>query len=147
MWFMNKIANPFVGLILNSPLHGWFSAVLLLITYRGKKSGKEYTLPVQYAQDGKNIYIIPGAPELKTWWRNLKGGADVRLVVRGQVMQGKAVVLAQEREIVKGLELYLRQFPALAKSHNIRVEADGAFNADDLQTAAANVVIIRVDLV
>ena len=146
MWFMNNIANPFVQLILKSPLHGLFSAALLLITYRGRKTGKEYTLPVQYAQDGKHIYIIPGAPEQKTWWRNLKGGADVRLVVRGKVMQGKAVVLAQESDIVKGLELYLRQFPALAKSHNIRVEADGTFNAGDLQTAAANVVMIRVGL-
>ncbi len=47
MWFMNKVANPFVRLILRSPLHGTMSAGLLLITYHGRKSGKEYTLPVQ----------------------------------------------------------------------------------------------------
>jgi hypothetical protein len=47
MWFMNKIANPFVRLILRSPLHGLFSAALLLITYLGRKSAKEYTLPCQ----------------------------------------------------------------------------------------------------
>ncbi len=78
MWFMNKIANPFVKLILRSPLHGWMSAAVLLITYRGRKSGKEYTLPVQYVQDGNNVYIVPGFAEKKTWWRNLKGGADLR---------------------------------------------------------------------
>src|SRR5262245_26793300 len=76
MWFMNKFANPFVKLILRSPLHGLMSAAVLLVSYRGRKSGKKYTLPVQYVQDGNNIYIVPGYPEKKTWWHNLEGGKD-----------------------------------------------------------------------
>ncbi len=79
MWFMNKIANPLMRLILRSPLHGILGLPLLLITYRGCKSGKEYSLPVQYAQDEHTIYIVPGTPEKKTWWRNLRGGAPVKL--------------------------------------------------------------------
>jgi hypothetical protein len=67
MWFMNKFANPFVRLILRSPLHGLMSAALLLISYRGRKSGRKYSLPVQYVQDGNQIYIVPDAPEQKTW--------------------------------------------------------------------------------
>jgi hypothetical protein len=77
MWFMNKFVNPLVRLILRSPLHGLMDGSLLLIIYRGRKSGKDYTLPVQYARDGSTIYIVPGMPEKKTWWRNLRGGAPV----------------------------------------------------------------------
>jgi len=93
MWFMNKIANPFVRLILRSPLHDWISAAVLLITYHGRKSGKEYTLPIQYVQDGNHIYIIPGYAEKKTWWRNLKGGMDVQLTIKGQTRSGKGILL------------------------------------------------------
>jgi hypothetical protein len=41
MWLMNKIANPFVGWILRSPLDGMMSADVLLITCCERKSGKE----------------------------------------------------------------------------------------------------------
>ena len=84
MWFMNKIINPLVRLILRSPLHKLVSSTLLLITYHGRKTGREYSLPVQYAQAGKNIYIVPGMPEQKTWWRNLKEAAPVQLTLRGR---------------------------------------------------------------
>ncbi len=58
MWFMNHIWNPLVRLILRSPLHGVMSKGIMLITYTGLKSGKEYTLPVSYLQDGGRIYVI-----------------------------------------------------------------------------------------
>lgn len=149
MWFMNKIANPFVTLILRSPLHAWMSAALLLITYRGRKSGKEYTLPVQYVQDGNHIYIVPGYAEKKVWWRNLKGGADVQVTLKGQTRSGRGILLERETDmaaILKGFGLYLKQFPSLAKTHNVRIEADGRFNADDLREAVKDILMIRVAL-
>jgi deazaflavin-dependent oxidoreductase (nitroreductase family) len=149
MWFMNKIANPFVKLILRSPLHGWMSAAVLLITYRGRKSGKEYTLPVQYVQDGNHVYIVPGYAEKKTWWRNLKGGADVRLRLKGQTLSGVGILLEREsdaEEILKAFGLYLQRFPPSAKIHNVRIEADGYPNADDLLKAAEDILMIRVVL-
>jgi len=149
VWFMNKIANPLVRLVLRSPLHSLFSASLLLITYRGRKTGREYSLPVQYAQTDSLIYIVPGAPEQKTWWRNMKGGAPVRLALRGHILQGNAILLSQHvdtEEILDGFGLYLRRFPALIKYHHIRVEADGDFNTEDLRSAALRAVIIRVEL-
>lgn len=149
MWFMNKIANPFVRLILRSPLHGMMSASVLLITYHGRKSGKEYTLPVQYVQDGNHIYILPGYAEKKTWWRNLKGGMDVQLMLKGQTLSGYGILLKREsdaEEILKAFGLYLQRFPPSAKIHNVRFEADGQFNADDLHKAAKNILMIKVVL-
>jgi deazaflavin-dependent oxidoreductase (nitroreductase family) len=149
MWFMNKIANPFVRLVLRSPLHGLMSAELLLITYRGKKSGKGYTLPVQYAQAGKKIYIIPGWPQKKTWWRNLKGGLPVKITLRGQEVAGNGIVLEQPQdaaEILFGMQQKLHNSAQLAKMYNVRFETDGSLNAEDLRQAAAGVIMIRVEL-
>jgi deazaflavin-dependent oxidoreductase (nitroreductase family) len=149
MWFMNHIVNPFVRLILRSPLHGLFSATLLLITYHGRKSGKEYTLPVQYVQDGNNIYIVPGYAEKKIWWRNLRGGMDVQLTLKGQTMHGMGTLLEREagaEEILKGFGLYLQRFPPSAKIHHVRFEADGRPNPDDLREAAKTIKMIQVKL-
>ena len=149
MWFMNKIANPFVRLILRSSLHGMLSATLLLITYRGRKSEKEYTLPVQYVQDGNHIYIIPGYEEKKTWWRNLKGGMHVQLTLKGQTLSGYGILLEHEtdaEEILKAFSLYLQRFPPSAKIHNVRIEADGRPNLEDTRTASTEIQMISVEL-
>jgi deazaflavin-dependent oxidoreductase (nitroreductase family) len=149
MTFMNKIVNPMVGLILRSPLHGLMSGSLLIISCCGRKTGREYHLPVQYAQAGKILYIVPGMPERKTWWRNLKEAAPVKLTLRGQSLAGNAVVLKADTEadaIMEGFGVFLRRFPAMAKVNHIGLAADGSFNAEELREAAAKAVIIRVKL-
>jgi deazaflavin-dependent oxidoreductase (nitroreductase family) len=149
MWFMNKITNPIVRLILLSPLYRLLSSSLLLISYRGRKSGKEYTLPVQYAQAESQIYILPGMPEQKTWWRNLKGGAQVQVTLSGKTVAGRGKLLEPESEletIVKGFNLYLQRFPALAKSFQVGSDTTGQFNDDDLHAACAGLVMIQVEL-
>jgi deazaflavin-dependent oxidoreductase (nitroreductase family) len=149
MWFMNKIVNPLVGLILRSPLHGLMSTTLLLITYHGRKSGKAYSLPVQYAQSGNQIFIVPGMPEQKIWWRNLQGGAPVKIYLRGKDLAGTGLLLKQDTDaetIVKGFSLYLQRFPMLANYHKIRVEADGSFNAGDLNKVVEMATVIQVEL-
>ena len=40
-------------------------------------------MPVQYKQQGKHVAITVGSPERKRWWRNLRDGASVTLVLRG----------------------------------------------------------------
>ena len=149
MWFMNKIANPIVGLILRSRLHGLMSASLLLIAYRGRKSGRAYRLPVQYAQDGQQVFILPGQPENKTWWRNFKEETPVTLALRGKTLGGKARLLDPQSDpqaCQDGLAVYLRRFPSLAKLHQVSADADGSFNPGELRTAADSACIIRISL-
>src|SRR5215218_8339765 len=45
---MNRIVNPALKAILRSPIHGLASGRLALITYTGRRSGREYTLPCFY---------------------------------------------------------------------------------------------------
>ncbi len=147
MWFMNKVVNPFMRFILRSPFHKMMSAAVLLITYRGRKSGKTYTLPANYVQVGETVFIIPGMPEQKTWWRNLRGGAAVTLTLDGSPVNGSALVLQGEVEAVaEALRHYLKRFPPSAKLHGVRLEADGACNEDDLRRAAQSMVVVKVDL-
>ena len=147
MWFMNRIANPFVRFILRSPFHRLMSGAVLLISYRGRKSGRTYTLPVNYVLDGKTIYMVPGMPDTKTWWRNLRGGAEVTLTLDGKSVGGSAAVLQGTGEAtLKALGCYWRRFPAFAQQHGVRMQADGSCNPQDLQKAAASTRVVKVEL-
>src|SRR5436309_15491357 len=89
---MNRVVNPALGAILRSPAHRLASGRLALITYTGRKSGREYTIPVLYRDKGDEVTIGVGWPDRKVWWRNLTGeGGPVRLVVRGEDVRGHAV--------------------------------------------------------
>lgn len=89
---MNRTMNPVLRTILRSPVHRLASGPLALITYTGRKSRRQYTIPVLYRDKGDEITIAVGWPDRKVWWRNLTGGGGpVSLVVRGEDVRGHAV--------------------------------------------------------
>lgn len=87
---LNQTGNRVLRGLLRSPLHRFASGRLALITVTGRRSGREYTFPVLYSQDGERVTIQVGWPESKVWWRNLRDGAGVRLRLRGEERTGHA---------------------------------------------------------
>ena len=83
-----KAQNPFMKWLLRSPFHVVVSRMYLLITFTGRKSGRVFATPVQYSQQGEILYIITS--EGYTWWKNLRGGADVLVHLRGKTYPGHA---------------------------------------------------------
>ena len=80
----NKTGNQVVRLLLLSPLHRLVSRRLALITVTGRKSGRRFTFPVAYRQEGGLVNVHVVWPERKLWWRNLRGTeAPVTLRLRG----------------------------------------------------------------
>ena len=91
---LNRITRP----LLRSPAHSVLSDRLLLLTFTGRKTGRRYTIPMNYTERGDTIVLVPQAPERKTWWRNLRGeGAPVRVRLRGEDRTGWAVAHGDER--------------------------------------------------
>jgi hypothetical protein len=89
---MNRIVNPVLRAILRSPIHGLASRRVALITYTGRHSGRDYTIPCFYRDKGDEVTIAVGWPDQKIWWRNLTGeGGSVRLLIRGNELRGQAI--------------------------------------------------------
>jgi hypothetical protein len=89
---VNRIVNPALITILRSPIHGLASGRVALITYTGRRSGREYTIPCFYRDKGDEVTIPVGWPERKVWWHNLTGdGGPVRLLVQGHELRGHAI--------------------------------------------------------
>src|SRR5687768_285096 len=84
-----RFINPFVSMILRSPLHKVLSSRLLLLTYTGRTTGKRFTIPVGYTPEGDTLTLFSGFG----WWKNLRGGAPVVVCLQGRQRTGRAEVL------------------------------------------------------
>lgn len=87
MNLMKRVVNPVVRLLLRSPLYRLLPGVML-ITVTGRSTGRRFTTPVQYVREGNQVFVLSRA--YRTWWRNLRGGADVHLRLRGKRYRGTA---------------------------------------------------------
>ena len=130
-------------LVLRSPVHGMVSKTVLLITFTGRKSGKTYTTPVDYSQDGDQVTIFTHAD----WWKNLRGGAPVTLRIQGRELQGFAEPVAEDkRAVAAGLTEHLRKVPSDARYYGVTFDDQRNPRAEEVEKAAHGVVMIRVRL-
>ena len=137
------LLNKTMKFVLRSPLHGVISKYLLLITFTGRKSGKTYTTPVSYAQENGDVTIFTHA----NWWKNLRGGARVRLRLRGRDVDGQAEPIAEpKQEIADALAAHLRKSPFDARYYDVTIDENGSPNLDDVERAVQSVTMIRVQL-
>lgn len=142
--FMFVIINPVMRFILKSPLHVIFSSGIMLITFTGRKSGRQFTTPVRYLQDGDTVRCFT-ARENK-WWRNLRQPATVTLRIRGRDADYEAVAIHEDPEQVRPhLMDYLTAFPEDAGYHNIRVRK-GQMDPDDLERAIPEAIAVKAQL-
>lgn len=86
------LANKLVTTILRSRWHAMRSNRLLLLTFTGRKSGKEFTTPLRYKQEGEALLLTVMYP----WWKNLAKQPAVRVLLRGEMRVGIAEVLFAE---------------------------------------------------
>jgi hypothetical protein len=136
--------NPIVKFLLRSPLHSAMSGSTLLITYTGRKSGKQYTLPVSYLR--KDNTLTAFSSRSRNWWRNLRGEAPVELLLQRQVHRAVGEVMEDSAEVVEGLRAYLLQAPQLARFFKIAFDEEGKPDQGDLEREAEDLVLIKFRL-
>ena len=137
MWF-----NPLIAKLLRSPLHRFVSTNMVLLTYRGHRSGNTYSLPVNYVEENRTFWIT-SQPD-RTWWRNLRGGAQVQVNLRGQEMSGQAVTLEDVQAVADGLGIYLSGLPQAARYFGIKLDETGRPRPADLEALAQERVMVKV---
>ncbi len=144
MWF-----NPITTWIMRSPLHGIVSKNMMLITYQGRKSGKQYTTPVNYLEIPENGTAVLYTTSYRehVWWRNLRGGVQVTLRLRGEDLPAQAQVIEEHEVVDEALDAYLRQAPHLARYFGVSLQGNGSLDADDLHRAAEKIVVVKTTAV
>ncbi|HLE15727.1 MAG TPA: nitroreductase/quinone reductase family protein [Anaerolineales bacterium] len=128
MWY-----NSIMSAVLRSPLHGMLSKNMMLITVTGKKSGREYTTPVSHTRQGDDLWVI--SKRERTWWRNLIGGAPVRLELKGEPMQAYGEAIVDEAQVTAQLGEYISRFPSMARGLGVVIN-NGEPDRQTLEKAA-----------
>ncbi len=96
--FVRTLINSLVTTVLRCPLHDMMSPRFLLLTFTGCKSGKEFTTPIRYVQEGETLQVK--VPVRYAWWKNLREQPTVRVLLRGQMRTGRAEVFSEEAGVI-----------------------------------------------
>jgi hypothetical protein len=128
-WAVRTILNPIAKVILRSPLHGVMSRRLVLITFTGRRSGKRYTTPISYVQQGNTLLLGVGGP----WWKNLRGGIPVGVCVRGKNLTGRAEAWTDEASMTRVYRTILALNPIQARFMGITATANGEPDSHNVQ--------------
>jgi len=133
--------NPLMMGILRSPLHGLLSGGLLVLEYRGRRSGRELRLPLSYVSHAGNVYLCTRSSK---WVSNVRGGADVVAVIRGRRVAMRAEVLDPcSAEAVDALRVFVTANPGTGvKLYNVARGQNGSpVEADLLREVHASCVV------
>jgi deazaflavin-dependent oxidoreductase (nitroreductase family) len=133
--------NDFMSWVLRSPLHGMLSNGMMLMTITGRRTGKKYTIPVGYYQENGCLWVITSRD--RTWWKNLKGGAQVSLLLKRKPVIAMAEPHLDEKAVEARMYEYVKHVPQAARPMGIRME-NGKANADDVARTAKDRLFIYI---
>jgi hypothetical protein len=99
-----RAVNPVLKFLLGTPLAGSARKDLMVLSFKGRKSGNPYSIPVSAHDIGGQLYALAGAP----WTRNFRGGADAEVLhdgkktsMRGELIEDAAVVAELQHRVAE----------------------------------------------
>ena len=137
MWY-----NSIMLWLLRSPLHPLLSGSTIVVTYTGRKSGNTYSLPVNYVRVGEELLIV--SLSKRTWWRSLRGGADLTIRLRGKELPARAEVFEDLTSVAQGLAEIVSTNPKWARYLKVKLYAKGDPSMIELDIAARDRVLVRM---
>jgi deazaflavin-dependent oxidoreductase (nitroreductase family) len=128
------VANRIIRGLLRTPLVCRLIGKKLLTVYVvGRKSGRQYIVPVAYTRhDGRLLIGTPFG-----WVRNLRTGQPVDIRLKGTRRSADVEVLTDEASVVDHYATMARDNHQFAKFNKIGFDDSGTPNPDDLHLAWA----------
>ncbi|WP_188895333.1 nitroreductase/quinone reductase family protein [Microlunatus endophyticus] len=130
--FVPLAVKAFFMVVLHTPLHPLLSRRWASLEFTGRKSGKVFHTPIGYYREGDRVWITTGSP----WWKNLRGGARVRILIRLKACEGTADVVSDPVEAARRLRQILDAVPTLAYPGDVRI-VDGKVSDAELDRVIA----------
>ena len=132
LWFL---INTVVAFLARSPLHFLISHQVLVIQFKGRKSGKQYLLPVSYHEHESCYTCVTLRSNI--WWRNLKEVSHTKIWLKGSLNDAQIDLEFNNDQVVEStLRDLVTNNKVDAYFANIKLHKDGSPHSDDLAQAA-----------
>ncbi|NMC47003.1 MAG: hypothetical protein GYA52_09250 [Chloroflexi bacterium] len=139
-----NLVNSFVNTILNSPLHSLMSEHSLAVHYMSRESGKKTSFPAYFYQHENAFYILVEKKE--EWWRSLKGGATIKVTIKGNDHRAWAEAVHDEAELKQILGKLLKNIPELRTELDVHLDDSGALDEKEQQILLQYYSIIKIQI-
>jgi deazaflavin-dependent oxidoreductase (nitroreductase family) len=134
--------NLVPSVIIRSPFHAIMSSKYAIIEFSGRKSGRTYRTPVAYVRQGDRLLMSTDSP----WYRNLSGGAPVRVRLRGRMVGGTADTVTDPERAAAILRQLVDEIPSYSRPAGL-TKTDGHVSDSEIaRSVAAGRVSIEVQL-
>ena len=130
---MMRLINPVMRTALRVPARTPLSSRLMVVSHRGRRTGRLYHQPVSYVRDC-DVHLTPGGGR---WTRNLHEGQPVELRVAGRRVIARPELVDDAETVEQLLRHMLERNPRLTRFVPF-IGADGAIDRDVLTIALAN---------
>lgn len=128
LWFL---INPVVAFLARSPLHFLISHQVLIIQFKGRKSGKQYLVPVSYHEHESSYTCVTLRSNI--WWRNLKEVSHTKIWLKGTLKNAQIDLEFNNDQIVEStLRDLVTNNRVDAYFAKIKLNKDGSPDSDDL---------------
>jgi deazaflavin-dependent oxidoreductase (nitroreductase family) len=105
-----KFAMRGMAFLLRHNLMGKMGNEMMVITVKGRKTGKEYSTPIGFLRlDDKTLVALTNASGESNWYRNILKNPDVQLTVQGKKYAARAEPINDEAERQRIFTLYKQE--------------------------------------
>ena len=140
------LVNRVMKLLLRSPLHGLMSGNVMVIHFRGRKTGRRRSTPVRYLRESEGVLFCLTGRETG-WWPNFIEAAGVRLRLAGQSVSATAQAFPDDEERkIAALWRMLKHFPNDAPYHGIKPRRGHAPTVEQVRQGAARDVLVTFQI-
>ena len=122
-------------LIARSPIHLLVSTQILVTQFNGRKSGKQYRVPVSFHKNENTYTCVTLRSNL--WWKNLIGLERADVWLKGRLVNANVELEYQNDELVKSNLRHLVSGNAIdAFFAKVKLNKDGSPDEKSLDDAA-----------
>ena len=130
-----QFINPIVSLLARSPLHFIISHQLLVISFKGRKTGRKFLVPVSYHKHESSYTCVTLRSNI--WWRNLKGESIATIWLKGKLVDAAIHIEFTDDQLVENtLRDLVTNNPIDAFFAKVKLNKDGTPVQKDLMEAA-----------
>jgi hypothetical protein len=144
-WLM-RLVNPVTRWLLESRLHSRVSGALLLLHYRGRRSGRSFSVPVGYQWINGQLSLLTNS----AWRHNFAGGRDLEVTYRGRRRPAHAQLVSDPDTVAAIYEVMINDMGVQQAQRRlgIRITVDRAPSRDELRDAIvrSGLSVVRIDL-